>query len=107
MITSQLRADLTEYNQLHTITAVESGEASQSEAACLLDDLGKVDFRLLKELVGKSEEVNPEEWSPVPSPVQIASEAAWYPTGLQAVASGEVAACVLAGGLGTRLGLSG
>ncbi len=78
----------------------------------LLDQLGRLDFQLLTRLTQRlGERPQPHRLEPPPAVVRLADARAqadrWRPLGEDALEHGRVAALVVAGGQGTRLGFAG
>lgn len=95
---------LTEYNQEHILKYYN--ELDENQRCELLRQIGGIDFALLDALKNKSAD-NKGEIQPI-SAVTIEDIAAnndkYLNTGIAAIKSGKVAAVLLAGGQGTRLG---
>lgn len=95
---------LKEHKQEHIMTFFD--ELSAKEKKELLDQIEKIDWSCLK-LVGESEGNKRGQFS-VPPAVEISeiekNHDAFEKVGLETIKNGEVAAVLLAGGMGTRLG---
>ncbi|RHY30757.1 hypothetical protein DYB32_004053 [Aphanomyces invadans] len=113
-----LRHRLEEFKQQHVLHFIDSGKVSRYEAQLLLQDLATIDFYHLKasfeRSMHSSDGVN-TTGALAPLSEEVASLAdssaadkdKWMHVGMDAIRNGQVAASVLSGGQGTRLGFSG
>lgn len=102
---NEARAKLNEYSQEHVLNFYE--ELSETEKENLLRQIEATDFEIIKH----SRENMNTETKGVISPISVMtvdeinnSFSAYEEKGLEAIKAGEVAAVLLAGGMGTRLG---
>ena len=114
---SDIEAVLSEHGQEHLLRFWD--EISEEERSALARQIGEIDFvlfdRLLAEHVkgasdgaGVTGEIEPADFVPVPrTDAELAEEARAVAAGEEALRSGRVAAFVVAGGQGTRLGFDG
>ena len=103
---------LKEYGQEHLVRYFD--ELSEEEKASLIEQINSADFTLLNELKNKDEKVVTEESAGALSPLgaleidEIAAKKDEFEkVGLEAIRQGKVAALLLGGGQGTRLGFDG
>lgn len=88
-------------------------ELSDSEKTVLLKELSEVDFELLKKLYSLNEEVVPSVFEPAPFIQKPSNEkekqtfADAEKEGIKHIKAGKVAAFIVAGGQGSRLGFDG
>ncbi|EQC36381.1 hypothetical protein SDRG_06484 [Saprolegnia diclina VS20] len=113
-VPTALRHTLHEFNQAHVLRFIDNGTISRYDAALLLQDLASIDFEHLSRsfeasMAPAATDVGVLE--PLTTEVDVlessSDKAAWRETGLDAIRKGQVAALVLAGGQGTRLGFDG
>ncbi|ETW01652.1 hypothetical protein H310_06277 [Aphanomyces invadans] len=113
-----LRHRLEEFKQQHVLHFIDSGKVSRYEAQLLLQDLATIDFYHLKasfersmhgsdgvDTTGALAPLSEEVASLADS--SAADKDKWTHVGMDAIRNGQVAALVLSGGQGTRLGFSG
>lgn len=103
---------LEKYGQEHLLRYFD--ELNEEEKKNLIDQINSADFTLLDELKRKDEKVMTEEGAGELAPLgaleidQIAEKKEEYKkVGLEAIRAGKVAALLLGGGQGTRLGFDG
>ncbi|OQR87915.1 UDP-N-acetylhexosamine pyrophosphorylase [Achlya hypogyna] len=112
-VPTALRHRLHEAGQAHVLQFVDAGRVSRFDAALLLHDLATIDFASLAASFERSMAPPsvPAALEPLTTEVDVletaADKALWRDTGLAALKAGKVAALVLAGGQGTRLGFDG
>jgi len=87
-------------------------ELSLDERRVLLDQLDRIDYQLTSRLGQRvDDKPSPKKLEPPPAVVTLdevhTNEAAWRAVGEEALAGGTVAALLVAGGQGTRLGFAG
>ena len=117
---SALREALEKAGQGHVLRFVDDGKCSEAETRALLDQLAAMDVgeavAIYESTVagGGAAAAEEEPCEPLPADrvahledCDAADVEAWRSEGLSAIARGAVAACVLAGGQGTRLGFDG
>ncbi len=102
---SVIREKLEKYDQLQLLRFYE--ELDEDGKATLLDEIGKVDFDLIhgEEFVATEGEITPIEVMTL-SDIEK-SEEEFRAVGIEAIQNHKVAAVLLAGGQGTRLGIEG
>jgi UDP-N-acetylglucosamine/UDP-N-acetylgalactosamine diphosphorylase len=116
-IPADLRKLVTDAGQAQVFEFVDNGKASAAEAAALVAQLQAMDLercnRLFKAAL-EDDAKGPDMGSiePLASSTKLSDASKedtdkWYAAGLDAIAKGEVAAMVLSGGQGTRLGFAG
>ena len=99
------KAKLDKYGQLHVLNYFD--ELNDDEKEALLNQIDKTDFEFIELGISNRSEDNKGRISPidVSSIDEINAEYdRYYETGRRAIADGKVAAVLLAGGMGTRLG---
>ncbi|KAF0697817.1 Aste57867_11532 [Aphanomyces stellatus] len=116
-VPTSLRHVLTEFKQQHVLQFIDQGKVSRFDAQLLLQDLASIDFAHLQASFDRSMSHAPADTSAPLAPLtdEVASLAGaaaadkdkWTQTGVDAIRNGQVAALVLSGGQGTRLGFSG
>lgn len=109
---NELRAAYKKYGQSQVFRFVDAGMVNEDDKARLYKQLGEIDLqfvnRLFRDTMAGSQEVD-NTLEPMEDVAELASvskrnKTRWFNRGLHAVAAGEVAALVLAGGQGSRLG---
>ncbi len=101
----KVKAKLKEYDQEHLLKYYD--ELSDGEKKALLEEIEATDFDVLNSLKNASHAPKRGVITPIESmelPEIKEKEAAFRAKGLEAIKKGEVAAVLLAGGMGTRLG---
>lgn len=101
----KVKAKLEEYDQEHLLKYYD--ELSDDEKKALLEEIEATDFDVLNSLKNASHAPKRGVITPIESmelPEIKEKEAAFRAKGLEAIKKGEVAAVLLAGGMGTRLG---
>lgn len=96
---------LNKYNQEHLLKYYD--ELNEDEKKALLDEIMSTDFDVLNSLKNASHAPKRGVISPIDSmelPEIKEKEASFRTKGIEAIKKGEVAAVLLAGGMGTRLG---
>ena len=117
---AKVRAALTEAGQAHVLAFLDGKQATPTEATALLEQLEALDLPALNQTfaglgINDKKEEQPAaiaEYAPISDVAAVgttpaAQLAEWEHAGLQAIAQGKVAALVLSGGQGTRLGFDG
>ena len=107
----RIRSLLKEWGQHHVITALD--ELSGFDKEKLLNQLFDVDYPGMVLSIQKAGESLREVIFEAPDQqdvrtldsVSVEDRKRWWKLGLQSISSGKVAACILAGGQGTRMGL--
>lgn len=118
---ARVRAALKAAGQEHVLHFVDAGHATPHETTTLLDQVEALDLPALNNIfsgLGINKEVKPaaaaaaDEYAPLSelasadsTPPTLLRE--WEQAGLGAIAQGKIAALVLGGGQGTRLGFDG
>lgn len=123
MIPQTLRDKYAEWGQFHVFNYVDSPEyrskygISDSDVAEFVSQLESVDFPRVKALLSQAKadtaETGEAEFS-APDESEIfmingrseTKAQSWWSTGMEAMAEGKVAVCILSGGQGTRMGLA-
>lgn len=117
-VPDELRQYFEKHEQHHVFRFLDGGKCSEDEVNNLVDQLQKIELTKVAEIfkhsedsvAGGDEELQPPEDKSV---AKFGSEefekgaAEWEKKGMEAIRRGEVAACVLAGGQASRLGLDG
>lgn len=117
MSLGELRAKFDAAGQGHVFKFVDEGKVEGSELAAFLAELQELDLESVArshasakaeaEGGAAAEELQPPEGFATIAGTAAEDISAWERAGLDAIGRGEVAACVLAGGQGTRLGYDG
>lgn len=101
----KVKAKLKEYDQEHLLKYYD--ELNEYEKKALLDEIMSTDFDVLNSLKNASHAPKRGVITPIDSmelPEIKEKEASFREKGIEAIKKGEVAAVLLAGGMGTRLG---
>eukprot|EP00931_Biecheleriopsis_adriatica_P044576 TRINITY_DN2550_c0_g1_i1.p1 TRINITY_DN2550_c0_g1~~TRINITY_DN2550_c0_g1_i1.p1 ORF type:complete len:505 (+),score=127.53 TRINITY_DN2550_c0_g1_i1:83-1516(+) len=117
MVPEEMRARFTEAGQSQVFRYIDEGKATAAEARDLLAQLADLDLDYVAgshksamaeaSAAAQAVDLQPPDDFTCLSDTSEAATAGWEKLGLEAVGRGEVAACVLAGGQGTRLGFDG
>ncbi|EER01219.1 UDP-N-acteylglucosamine pyrophosphorylase, putative [Perkinsus marinus ATCC 50983] len=117
MVPSALRSKYEALGQSHVFKFIDNGMCTDAEAKALIEQLESIDYPKIKASVEKAKEdleaqtaeveYEPPNDNDVMKLTSMTPEdiKRWEALGLSAIAAGEVAGCVLAGGQGTRMGL--
>ncbi|KAF4693494.1 hypothetical protein FOZ60_010676 [Perkinsus olseni] len=117
MVPSDLRTKFEGWGQSHVFKFIDNGMCSEEEAQALIEQLKGIDYPSIKASVEKAKEDLKSETADAdyepPNDNDVMKLSAmtpedvkrWETLGLSAVAAGQVAGCVLAGGQGSRMGL--
>ncbi|ETV63573.1 hypothetical protein H257_19500, partial [Aphanomyces astaci] len=119
-VPTAIRHRLEQFKQQHVLHFIDNGTVSRYDAQLLLQDLASIDFDHLKasferSLHGSTSAADVLSGPLTPLTDEVASLAgssgadkdSWTKAGVEAIRQGQVAALVLSGGQGTRLGFSG
>lgn len=101
----EARQKLEKYGQLHVLKYYE--ELNDAEKAELLQQIEDTDFEVLSNCKNLGKNENRGEFAPLAAlqvPEIRARKEEFSKIGIKALKAGKVAACLLAGGMGTRLG---
>ena len=103
---SQAKEKLAKYGQEHLLAFYDSLDENAKES--LLAQIDKIDFTVIRKPAEKSTEGEVIEPTPALTLADIKKDYdKYYQIGLEAVKEGKIAAVILAGGQGTRLGHDG
>jgi len=110
MLETQIRENLTKWGQTHLIEAIDKLD----DPSKLIEQIEKLDYPSMVQSVSKAKEAVADSGlfePPAAEDVKTLESTSsterreWWKLGLQMIGEGKVAACVLAGGQGTRMGL--
>ncbi|KAF4666450.1 hypothetical protein FOL46_003090 [Perkinsus olseni] len=116
-VPSDLRTKFEGWGQSHVFKFIDNGMCSEEEAQTLIEQLKRIDYPSIEASVEKAKEDLKSETADAdyepPNDNDVMKLSAmtpedvkrWEALGLSAVAAGQVAGCVLAGGQGSRMGL--
>lgn len=117
MVPQELRARFEAAGQQHVFSFVDSGVATAAEAEALVAQLSDIDLDYVAgsyksamaeaAAAAQAPDIQPPDDFTCLADASPSDIAAWEKLGLEAIGRGEVAACILAGGQGTRLGFDG
>ena len=121
LVPQTLRDSLKQYNQEHVLTFIDNGTVTGSSATDLLDQLNLLDLSFLQNIfqastsedtadsiqASDSTRIEPLDTFHALDESSHEDQVAWREMGLAALCRGTVAAIVLSGGQGTRLGFAG
>ncbi len=104
---ADIKKKLENYNQTHLLKFYDNLSDEQKQS--LLDDIEKIDFEILKNLNNNEEQadysLSPMEVMTIPKIKE--NTANYFSQGISAIKEGKIAAVLLAGGQGSRLGFDG
>jgi len=112
-IPGELRTYYEERSQAHVFEYCDAGKLTIDQSAALVAQLKKIDLdriaNIHKAAMVHDKAVISADFTPIEDSASVADAApadldAWQAAGFEAISKGEVAACVLSGGAGTRLG---
>jgi len=105
---SDFNGSLEKYGQVHILDNVESLSAEQKNS--FFAEINDIDWHIFDVLYNKDTESERGKFEPLGAleiPEINARHDEFYAAGIESIQKGEVAAVLLAGGMGTRLGLDG
>ncbi len=105
MTFAEAKEKLAKYGQEHVLAYYDS--LSEEDKAALLFQIEDTDFSVIEVYANRGEEVKKGKIEPLPT-MELSeieeNKVTYYAAGLDAIKAGKVAAVLLAGGMGTRLG---